>query len=246
MYRIMRSCLLLLVLMTSSAFGQKSLEWEKQARQEIARGLEIHRERAAKWKAAKKLMLVPGKVDDANIPNNFDYYEGRTVIPDRDQTSVVSWCETRVVSIVDENNCLIMVQDDIVWLEDFPTNELSDDLNVRIVQPIKNTGQRKYTAVNGASRTVRTIRMLTPKEQKVFEEEYRNKIKEEAEAAADTFSLKNGRIIRGQLLSSEKGIVTFFDTDRKNQSLKLAEITPESVTKIRKILKQGEEKNIKK
>ena len=213
----MRSCLLILGLMTSSAFGQKSVDWEKKARQEIDRRMEIHHESAAKWRAAKKLTLVPDKVDDANIPNNFDSDDGRTVIPDRDQTSIVSWCESQVVSIVDETNCLVRVQNDIVWLEGFPTSELSDDLNVRILDPVKSTGLRKYAAVNGAARTVRTIRMLTPKEQIALEEEHRKRIKNEAEAAADTFPLKNGRIIRGQLLSSEKGIVTFFDTDEKKQ-----------------------------
>ncbi len=201
----------------------------------IAGGQRRAMEERAAWNVAKKITRTKDKItspdESGKLPS---YYQ------DKEVGDLSQWV-TKVVSIIDANNCILTIAKDTVWLSDFPTDGLGDGMSVRIIDPIKFDGTRSYQAVSGAKRTVRVLKILTLEEQKPLDEEKAKRIAEERQRQSDKlddFELKDGTKVRGDFVSSEKGIVTIRDVDKKELTIKITEMSPTATAKVRKLLKQ--------
>ncbi len=71
-----------------------------------------------------------------------------------DEIGIVASTAFEVLQVVDKDNCILKSDSAFVWLSGYNTENLTDGVSVRIVEPVKCVGQKQYAALSGASKTI--------------------------------------------------------------------------------------------
>lgn len=231
-------CLLLVAVVAPATYGQRVGSAE-------AYSFMVDQQRRATedkmdWTAAKKLSRTPDK-PGAKIKSELPMER----IGDDEVFYASAW-HTTVTSIVDATNSIVRIGQDTIWIADFPTDLMSDDLSIRIVDPVKFSGTRSYSTIGGSKKTVRVLKVLTLEEQKKWDAEREKQkaiAREQKLKTMDEFELKDGSKLRAELVSSKNGVVTLMDVDNNPHEIKITDMAPTATANIRKILKQREAKS---
>ena len=140
------------------ANGQSRAEFR--ARASISKGTV---EAQIRWRDSKKLSVsdeipkTPRGQGECLSPNGLK--EG--------DTGYLEYWQYEVTQVIGPTDLLISMSNPDVpslWLSEYPTKDLVDADKVRVVGLIEAKGTKEFTTVLGAKRTVRVIRLLTPKQ----------------------------------------------------------------------------------
>ena len=128
------------------------------------------REWLSEWKKAKKLTLLhelptsPHEREKCMPPENLE----------DNSIGYLDYWRVEIIGVEGPEDVLLTLRDEdtpAVWLTGYKTNGLVDGEQVRLIGPVLVKGTKTYETVDGASATVRVIRLLTPEETKKIEDE---------------------------------------------------------------------------
>ncbi len=196
----------------------------------------------AKWNVAKKLTLR----EDKKRKNLSYQVSGNTSIDELkigDVGLLAGW-DFDVLQVIDETNCLLVTGSQTIWLTNYPTNELVDGDNVRLIDPVKIQEPRRYDSSAGTKKVV-CVSMLDPIESKAWEEEYEKKKADLAralknkEAGLEEFLLRDGEKFFGKFLEYRSSGVIFQDETGKRVRKQLKDFTADSESRIREMMKKS-------
>lgn len=150
--------------------------------------------------------------------------------------------ELAVVSVVDDDEMIVGGFDDrLLWLEGYPTKEFVDDQQVRVIGPIKVTGTKTYTNVEGSSVKVKTVKLLPLEEVAELD-----RIAKEAEEAKlyRTFTDLTGKYnFEGKFIEYKNSMAVILRKDnQKIVEVKLAQLSRKDGDWVRAELKARKEK----
>jgi hypothetical protein len=162
------------------------------------------------------------------------------LVPDA-ECYIEDW-HLQVLSIVDADEMLLAdATGAIVWLEGYATKDFVDDQKVRILGPIKVSGTKAYTDVEGGVVKVRTIRLLTVDEIATIAK----KEAEEAEAKQyRKFTDASGKhSFEGKFIEYKNSMVVLLRKDtQKTIEVKMTQLSKEDGEWIRAEMKARKEK----
>jgi len=116
--------------------------------------------REANWNAAKKLSLLDKKDWPKSGESTAQLKELKKSQPEKIETLSFA-----VLSVMDSSSVLLTSSTgDVVWLRKYPTSDLVDGDNVRLLGYVVMRGTDQYETVAGAETTVRVLELLTPEE----------------------------------------------------------------------------------
>jgi len=192
-------------------------------------------EQAAAWRDSKKLTLLD------RIPDS-PHSQTECLSPSKLSDGSVGYLEywqTEVVQIFGPTDTLLMIgnsQLPSLLLKAYPTKDLVDGDEVRLVGLVKIVGTESYTSVEGAKKTVRIVRLLSKEE--VL------KMEQDAKAAADVALFRTWtnsaekHQVEAKFDGVKKGIVYLQRKDNgKTLELSLTQISKEDRKWIREELK---------
>jgi len=215
-------CVAAALLLNQNAFSQSVREYATQRQITMQ-----SQEAGMRWRAAKKLSLVKDKKIAQPSQKGCLFVDEMQV---GDVGRIDYWHFT-VLSIVDSRNVILSLGiDKLVWLEDFPTEGMSDNEAIHIIDTIKVTGIKKYEAVSGTVKNVKAIKLLPEIESKELD-------KAKREQAAETFTLKGNKSIRGRFVDYSDGTLVIENTDGDKIDIDFGQVTPETAAKIRSLMK---------
>lgn len=218
--------LLVVVSLSSSAIGQQTVDQYRILYDIKTREMNAQ----ADFNVAKKITLNPNDVGpdsrksqpECLMPSNLK----------EDEVGYLSYWKFHVLSVVDDKNVLLRLNaDTTLWLEDYPTKDLTDDQVVYVIGPVKIGPVKKYGAVSGSSRQVRSFKLIKEADQKVAEAEMHAK-------KCQPFGLKDGTRLQAIFAKYEKKVV--YLTDDKMQEVKkpLEDFDDATKAKLLKLIKQ--------
>lgn len=216
-------CFLLVLLMGSPAWSQTRREYD------MLREMEMRsiRERAA-FEDGKKLSVNPKtkpvRMDETECLSPTTLEEG--------QTGHFSYWQLKVLSVVDNNNVLLNIGNTTLWLEDFKTTGLVDGQIVFVIDPIVVGKVKKYQTAAGSSKSVRSFKLLSEKEQKEKEIDKHRK-------ECEKFAFADGSKVDAKFIGYEKKTVQLLDADMNTIKKPLTDFDAESKAKIMKLIKQS-------
>ena len=224
------------ILMSQCSFGQKAGSVEAYRQQYAGEMRNIENE--ADWNSAKKLCKFFDPVEKyKETTQDFSLIE----LPDPGVVGYMQKWRFKVVSIVDTKNAILSIEDVVLWLEDFDTSILSDGDSVAILDPVKFTPTKRYSAVSGASRTVKAIKMIDKPEM----EKHKAKLAEDAAAKArekrkmisQVFEYADGKSVEAVFIDIRKGKVILEGLDGETIERVLADFSTKSSANIRGLFK---------
>lgn len=207
----MRWLTFLLLLISSSAIAQPSREFE-QARI-IAEIQNRQRMNQLQWESAKKIAFVE-EIPASPRPSN------KCMAPESLRESTIGYLDYyqfKVLQVQGDNDMLLSLGSDVIlWLEKYPTKDLVDGAQVRLVGPVEVWGTKTYKTAFG-SRTVRVIRMASAEKAKAYEDGKAEAIREAAEAKekaeAAKAEAKKLAAERAAMEAEEKKYTSWFSSD---------------------------------
>lgn len=226
--------LILVLLFSQCAFGQKAgsvAAYRQQYENEMA-SLRYESE----WNSAKKLCKYFDPIEYKDTKQDFSPHE----LPEFGIGHVQGWT-FRVVSVVDETNSILSLEDAIIWLEDFSTDGLSDGEKVCVLDPVKFLPTKKYTSASGASRTVKAFKMIGKdefaKHKAKQDEDAAKQARKKREAIAKTFIMADGKTVKAVFIDIRKGKVILEGLDGEAIEHVSADFDAKSASLIRELFK---------
>lgn len=192
----------------------------------------------AEWNVAKKLcrFTEPPERFKASVQD---------FSPEEFQEGSIGYTQRwnlKVSSIVDKSNVILNLGSTSLWLEDFPTDGLTDGESVRVVDPVQVTKSRSYSTVAGSKRTVKAFKMISPDELKKHKEKLAEieakKLRDERAAKCETFRTKSGELIVAQFIDHKKSKAILEDVDGKKLEIPTAELDDASAARVRELFKK--------
>jgi hypothetical protein len=200
----------------------------------VAAAMGARMEQEADWNVARKLSLRKG-IDPKRMP--FPRMECEDTSIDEMEVGEVGkmrYWNFKVLSIVDADNCLLLLGTKVYWLTGYPTDSLSDGQAVRLADPVQLQEPRKYESAIGAVKTVRCLKMLAPEESDKWEAEHKKR--RSLGPGYEEYQLADGTTFLGKYLESKNGAIFADDTGKKVRR-KLEDFSEESQNKIREQMK---------
>jgi hypothetical protein len=109
---------------------------------------------------------------------------------DAGQMGLVEKTHFEVLSIIDEENCLLSKGEVTIWLADYPTKSLADGDSVCILGAVITGESKQYTDTRGAKRTVRSLKLAPLDDAVRFEKQIAAQIAKEKKEAGLLDSLR--------------------------------------------------------
>lgn len=191
------------------------------------------------WRSAKKLTITnrsPGPQPVQGESMNIDTMEEGDV-------GMLSYWRLKVVSIIDDKNVLLDLLDldlgttKTIWLEGYPTTGLVDGESVRIIDLVQATGTKSYKTVVGGSRTVKSVKMLPPEEQKKIEKAEADAIQKTLDARYEKYHSSVGTTVEAIFLRYKTGRIELETKDGRILKLPFSAFSKESADKLREKIK---------
>lgn len=179
------------------------------------------------WSLSRKLTYFPELIPERVPPPNSD--QNPTNIPVGQIGDFAAW-SFMVLQIVDDKNTILQLGRNAYWLADFENESLADGDRINLVGPCKILESKTYTTVDGAKKTVRAFKLITPEEMQ----------KQRLASLKDKFEvleLKSGEELNAFAISNEKGLISLVDFEGKTHEVKLTELTSKAQAKVRNQLK---------
>lgn len=210
--------------LSERSYAQRNLSGAARAQEEMM-------EMQMRWNASKKLTLRKD-LDVKKLPFPLQG-EDRLDEMEVGDIAKVGYFHFQILSIVDDQNCLLSLGSKVYWLTGYPTEGLSDDQAVRLVDPVKLQEPRK-----DGSRTVRCLKMLEPEESDKWEaraktQDKRNKRGQDFQ----TYKLADGEEFFASVLEIRANGVLFEDEDGKKVRKQMKDFDEESQGRIREQIK---------
>ncbi len=111
-----------------------------------------------------------------------------------DEIGIIARSGFKVLQVVDKENCILQSGQITIWLSGFNTENLTDGVSVRIVEPVKCLGQKQYAALSGASKTIPHFTLAPVDYIKKWHQE-------RVDREYPEFKLKNGTSYRAKVVS---------------------------------------------
>ncbi len=187
-------------------------------------------EAIADWNVATKLSL------ENTIPRT-PPQQSQCVAPDNipiGAFGMVGCWNFEVGSITDKKNMLVNNGDHTYWIEGYPTNLLSTNEKIRILDPVQYVGMKDYLTVLGARKRVRHFKVMTKAEKIAADREQREKDSE--------LWIVDEKELKARFVSYVSSVVTLENIDGEKTKYRIARFDETSAARIRELSKSASKK----